>query len=467
MPPAVALWLGCLLVRECSLAFAVCAALLMAVVGVAVSLPRKNSTALAVIAASLLMLLAGAGVTTLRAAARTSGPLSVLAARGATVRLDAVLTGDPRVRVAPGPVRARDLLILPVRVEQVSTASQAYRLRADVLVLGRPSGWTQLLPSTRIRVFARLSPPRPGDDITAVANVRGPPEIRAPPSALQRLAGRLRQGLRDASSPLPEKERGLLPGLVDGDVSALPSSVVDDFRAAGLTHLVAVSGSNCAILLGAVLVVLGRTRLRIPVRALVLLATVGLFVLIARPSPSVLRAAAMAMIAVLALLTGRPRSVVPALAGAVIALLVINPDLAVDLGFALSVLATAGLVFLAPGWRQTLAERLPGPLGRCGCGRSGRAGGLHAAAGRRIRQRRPDGGAGELAGRSRRGAGHLARRTRHGAGPGVASCCSLVGAITGTVLLVARDGRASRRDDAVGRSGVAVGRRRARPRQSR
>ena len=112
-----------------------------------------------------------------------------------------------------------------------------------MLVLGRPSGWTRLLPSTRIRVFARLSPPQPGDDIVAVANVRGPPEIRAPPSALQRLAGRLRAGLRRAASPLPEKERGLLPGLVDGDVSALPASVADDFRAAGLTHLVAVSGS--------------------------------------------------------------------------------------------------------------------------------------------------------------------------------------------------------------------------------
>jgi competence protein ComEC len=68
------------------------------------------------------------------------------------------------------------------------------------------------------------------------------------------------------------------------------------------------------------------------------------------------------MVAILALLTGRPRSVVPALAGAVIVLLLINPDLAVDLGFALSVLATAGLVFLAPGRRHRLARRLPGPL---------------------------------------------------------------------------------------------------------
>jgi competence protein ComEC len=238
----MALWAGCLLVKEGSLGAALFAALVLAAVAAPVILLRKNSVALAVVSTCLLTLFAGAGVTAMRVTARTAGPLPMLAAKGATVRIDAVLTGDPRVRVAPGPVRARDLLILPVRVQQVMASDRAYRLRADVLVLGRPSGWTQLLPSTRIRVYARLSPPQPGDDIVAVANVRGPPEIRAPPSVLQRIAGRLREGLRKASAPLPERERGLLPGLVDGDVSALPSSVVDDFRAAGLTHLVAVSG---------------------------------------------------------------------------------------------------------------------------------------------------------------------------------------------------------------------------------
>ena len=124
VPPAIALWLGCLLVRERSLTFALFTTVLLAAVTAIAVLPRKNPTALAVVAASLLMLIAGAGVTAIRASARTSGPLSVLAKRGATVRLDAVLTGDPRVRVAPGTVRARDLLILPVRVEQVATASR-------------------------------------------------------------------------------------------------------------------------------------------------------------------------------------------------------------------------------------------------------------------------------------------------------------------------------------------------------
>ena len=155
--PAVALWLGCLLVRERWLSLAVCSALTVAVVVVAGILPRKNPTLLPVVAASLLMLLAGAGMTALRASARTSGPLPMLAARNSTVRLDAVLTGDPRVRVAPGPVRARDLLIVPVGAERVATAKTEYRLRATVLVLGRPYGWTQLLPSS---VYARLGRPQ-------------------------------------------------------------------------------------------------------------------------------------------------------------------------------------------------------------------------------------------------------------------------------------------------------------------
>ena len=136
---------------------AVCSALTVAVVVVAGILPRKNPTLLPVVAASLLVLLAGAGMTALRASARTSGPLPMLAARNSTVRLDAVLTGDPRVRVAPGPVRARDLLIVPVGAERVATAKTEYRLRATVLVLGRPYGWTQLLPSS---VYARLGRPQ-------------------------------------------------------------------------------------------------------------------------------------------------------------------------------------------------------------------------------------------------------------------------------------------------------------------
>src|SRR3954447_22108961 len=114
------------------------------------------------------------------------------------------------------------------------------------------------------------------------------------------------------------------------------------------------SGSNLAIVAGAVLGLL--RLLRADPRAAAALSAAALlgFVVLARPSPSVLRAAAMGGVALLALALGRQRSAVPALAAAVLGLLLVDPALAVDPGFALSALATAALVLVAPGWAAGL-----------------------------------------------------------------------------------------------------------------
>ncbi|MGB8651683.1 MAG: ComEC/Rec2 family competence protein, partial [Mycobacteriales bacterium] len=179
------------------------------------------------------------------------------------------------------------------------------------------------------------------------------------PSALQRAAGRLRAGLRTAAAVLPADERGLLPGLVEGDTSRLDPRLADDFRTTGLTHLTAVSGTNVAVVLAAALAVCGWLRLglrwRPPLAAAVLLA----FVVLARPSPSVLRAAVMGAIALVALATGSRRQAMPALCAAVLALVLLSPDLAAQPGFALSTLATAGLLLVAPVWRERLARHVP------------------------------------------------------------------------------------------------------------
>jgi competence protein ComEC len=161
---------------------------------------------------------------------------------------------------------------------------------------------------------------------------------------------------------LPDQERGLLPGLVDGDTSGLDPVLAERFRLAGLTHLVAVSGTNCAIVVGAALLVLRRLRVRPWACALIGAAVVAMFVVVARPSPSVLRAALMAMIALVSLATGRPRAGVPTLAAVVLALLVWQPMLAGSASFTMSVLATAALMIIAPGWAAALRRRRV-PLG--------------------------------------------------------------------------------------------------------
>ena len=183
-----------------------------------------------------------------------------------------------------------------------------------------------------------------------------PAAVGEPPS-LQLAAGGLRDGLRRACEPLPPEPGGLLPGLVVGDTSRLDPALAEDFRATGLTHLTAVSGANCAIVIGMVLLVARLCRAGPRLTAVLCGAALVGFVILVRPSPSVLRAAAMGGLALIALAAGRPRAAVPALAAAVLVLVVADPELASDAGFALSVLATAGLILLAPRWSEALRGR--------------------------------------------------------------------------------------------------------------
>jgi competence protein ComEC len=176
---------------------------------------------------------------------------------------------------------------------------------------------------------------------------------------VQRVAGRLRDGLRTAADPLPADERGLLPGLVDGDTSRLPDALRDDFRTAGLTHLVAVSGSNVAIVGIAALALARAVGLGLRGRAATAVLAIAAFVVLARPTPSVLRAALMGGIGLLALAGGRRRIGLGTLAATVLVLVLVDPALATSDGFALSVVATAGLIVLAPRIRERIAALAP------------------------------------------------------------------------------------------------------------
>ncbi|WP_369218242.1 ComEC/Rec2 family competence protein, partial [Streptomyces flavofungini] len=230
-------------------------------------------------------------------------------------------------------------------------------------------------PSTRLRVHGRLAPPLRrsgrGTAVAAVLRVSGerPPQVIGQPSGAQRLAGDLRAGLREATDGLPGDARALLPGLVIGDTSRVPADLEQAFRATDLTHLLAVSGANLTIVLVLLIGPPGMAqraerrglapRLGIPLRTTALLGgalTLG-FVIVCRPDPSVLRAAACGLIALLAIATGRRRSLIPALATAVLLLVLWDPWLARSHGFLLSVLATGALLTLAPRWGAVLRGR--------------------------------------------------------------------------------------------------------------
>ncbi|MFJ7955101.1 ComEC/Rec2 family competence protein [Streptomyces sp. NPDC096319] len=333
----------------------------------------------------LLCAAAGAASAGLHAADLRRGPVPELAREYARARLEVAVTSDPRLTrpKVRGSAMAPVAIVLDGEVTRVERSDgSVHRTRAPVLLIV-PSGegreeWLRLLPTTRLLVAGRLAPPlRPGEPFAAVlkAGGAGPPRILGPPSALQRTAGELRAGLRRATEGLDPDARALLPGLVVGDTSRIGPELRDAFEATDLTHLLAVSGSNLTIVL---LLLIGRPgrahqvergglapRLGLSLRATAL-AGGGLtlaFVIVCRPDPSVLRAAACGLVALLAIGTGRRRSLIPALAAVVLLLVLYDPWLARSYGFLLSVLATGALLTIAPRWSEALRRRrVPGGL---------------------------------------------------------------------------------------------------------
>jgi competence protein ComEC len=172
---------------------------------------------------------------------------------------------------------------------------------------------------------------------------------------LDRLANAARRAVLAGSDRLAPVERAVVAGFLLGDTRALPPAVEEQFRAAGLTHLTAVSGGNVAFVLALLAPVLHRMRLG--GRLVSSLAVLVLFGTMTRWEPSVARAIAMATIALVAGYLGRPTSGLRALLLAATVLLLVDPFLVHSVGFLLSCTASLGIALLA----RPIAARLPGP----------------------------------------------------------------------------------------------------------
>ncbi|MGQ4596547.1 ComEC/Rec2 family competence protein [Nocardia sp. R6R-6] len=227
-----------------------------------------------------------------------------------------------------------------------------------VVVLASGHEWAAVSPGRPIEFRARVDLPSRSDLTIVALNAQGPPMVAGALPWWQRIANSVRADFAtSAAGALSPDAAGLLPALVVGDTSALPDQVRDDFEIAGLQHLTVVSGANFTILLSVVLFAVRLLTLGPRAAAAVAAAALLMFVVIARPDPSVLRAGAMGVITLLAVLTGRRKQALPALCAAVIGLLGLWPGLAVNAGFALSVVATGGLILLAPSWADWLRAK--------------------------------------------------------------------------------------------------------------
>ncbi|MFB6845414.1 ComEC/Rec2 family competence protein [Streptomyces sp. NPDC056373] len=392
VPPALAAWGTAALVLDASPQWTVGIVIGCLVTVGALSFARRRRAAAwprATLAALLLCVAGAAASAGLHGADLRRGPVPGLAREFATVTAEVELTSDPRLTrpKVSGDHMAPTAVLIDADVLRVHEAGgTSVTTRTPVLMIvdvgaaprGRPAGgrqrspWLGLLPSTRLRVDARLAPAMTGGDrVAAVLRVREPgePDVVRGPSGPQRLAGRLRAGLREATDGLPADARALLPGLVVGDTSRITPELEEAFKETDLTHTLAVSGANFTILLALLLGPPGLAqhverrglapRLGVSLRGTAVLGGVlslG-FVVVCRPDPSVVRAAACGAVALLALATGRRRSMIPALATAVLLLVLYDPWLARSYGFLLSVVATGALLTLAPRWSAGLRRR--------------------------------------------------------------------------------------------------------------
>lgn len=218
--------------------------------------------------------------------------------------------------------------------------------------LGHPPGTTfqgtfRLLPLSatddfdearaRIGAAARLDPL----DVT----------YASPTAPLPRFAEAARSTLRRSTAPWGQGG-ALVMGLTIGDTSGLGVSTIEDFRRSGLSHLVAVSGSNLAIVLGAVAVMMQALghRLRIAGAGL----AIAVFILVVGPQPSVLRAAGMGAVGLAAVGWGRRSEPLLSLALGMFVVIAWRPALIYSVGLQLSAAATGGIVL----WTRPVSARL-------------------------------------------------------------------------------------------------------------
>ncbi|KAA0917403.1 ComEC/Rec2 family competence protein [Dietzia sp. ANT_WB102] len=312
-----------------------------------------DRAALGVLAVACAMGAVASGVQAARIHTLAAHPLTELTGGRTGVQL--LVTGFDR------PIRSGGVMV-PVRVEVTGSGTSARAAQLDVVLLAR-DGWRGLPPGTRVETSVAVLEPRSAGDPPALRALTAP-RVTGLPGWTGRAPAAVRERLRQVSGRALKGEAvGLLPSFVLGDEGRIASETREEFRAAGLSHLAAVSGANTTYVVGAVL--LAAAAVRVGRRGRIVVAGLALagFVAVVGPEPAVLRAAGTGAIGLAALgahRTGRPLA---ALAAVVLLIALLDPTTATGAGFVLSVSATAALVLVARPVAQRIRRPwMPGPV---------------------------------------------------------------------------------------------------------
>lgn len=301
-------------------------------------------------------MLLGSGVMSLRQMSLQNSALQQFIGQSATLKVQ--ISTDPTLTKAKvfGSKLAPASYSFLASAQSVGNTSQEFTLRIPVRVISQNRSVSTLLPGqtlTASGVLAHSKESRVG----ALFIIHGDIKVLTPPSNWARSLGNIRTHLRELSSG--GDGGALIPGMVLGDTSLQSPQFRDAMRRCGLTHLTAVSGANFAIISLFVLWCMQWFFRKIRIRVIVTAIALSGFIALVRPSPSVLRAAAMASVVLFARAVGQRSDALPALGFAIAIVVVGDPWQARDPGFALSVLATAGLLILAPRIVLGLSKFLP------------------------------------------------------------------------------------------------------------
>jgi len=348
-------------------------------------LPRSQGGRSALAASIALGLAVGVASAAIMVVTLAADPVASWARSRASVAVQGVITGDPVTRSRVGAAVWQGTSMVEMRIDTASVAARGEQVETALPMMLRivgddssDSASTSRLPRVGafVEVAGRLGPSRtPGMAATLTVLEAADVAVLAQPGWLDAVANSMRSGLQRSVAGVDPGAGALVAGLAVGDESLLPSGLETAMRDSGLSHLTAVSGGNVAVI---VVVVMGLARLaglRIRTRVLICLLALACFVILVRPSPSVLRASVMGAVVLLGMLGGGRGRGVGVLSTTILLLVAISPALAVSWGFALSVAATGGLILLAPvlqeylvawrltrrwppGWRDALAITL-------------------------------------------------------------------------------------------------------------
>ena len=322
------------------------------VLGLVITYLRRGHPMHVVIAIGVAAIASGAIAASVNVSAHTDSPISEWISDKQKVVVTGVVTTEPVAKTTS----AQAVWKTPV-VQQFTLATTTISSEAIQLPISIEVSPTCDIPAvgTAVVVEGTLGESYRYGNFAAALNGVESINVSATPGLIDSVANSMRNGLRDSLIGIDPNSGSLVAGLAIGDESNLPADLEANMRTSGLAHLTAVSGGNVAIVLALVIGLCVALRIRLRGRVVISLLALAFYVVLVQPQPSVMRAATMGAIVVLAMLVGGRRAGPSILSMAVIILILLDPSLAIAWGFALSVSATAGIIMLTPfllDWSQ-------------------------------------------------------------------------------------------------------------------